>query len=338
MSKGSGRGGSSHHHGSRSHASGRSSRRNRGGIGPDGKPIKPIAITVVTVLLLLAAVYFGTVEGWFKAKDPASVEATLPPEVTPQPTYSGSRPISALDEKSLTVFAVDVGSGSCSLLVSPNGRTMLIDSGDESHYPAVKELLDGHGIQKLDIVFATSPEEAYSGAMANVIADYSVGRFYACSGLLDSEHSAIADALEEKGVTASNAEAGSVSWDKSCAVSVLAPQGAEEGALLIRVEHSGSSFLFAGSVKAQEEDAALAALHSAGLASTVLFVGRCGSEEATGARFVTAVSPSYAVISTGSAPANQTLAALNAAGAKIYRTDRHGTVKLVVDKNGLKVS
>lgn len=322
------------------HGAGRDPRRGRGGIGPDGKPVYPIVITAVTVLLMLVAVYFGTVEGWFRGKDPASVEATLPPELTPQPTYTGGKNISALDEKKLNVFALDVGDGCCSLLVSPNGKTMLIDSGDAEHYQRLRELCLEHGIERFDVVIATSAEERCSGAMTQAAADFAVGRFYACAGLLEGGASALGKALSEKSVNAEQASPGDIPWDKSCTVTVLSPasENAEDKALLVRVEHAGSSFLFAGSLTKAGEDAALASLPHGRLKSTVLLVGRSGSDGAPGSGFVGEVSPGYAVISTGGSPANEMLAVLNASGAKLFRTDRQGTIEFAADKKGIKVN
>ena len=161
--------------------SGRSKRSKRrgGGIGADGKSIAPAIITAVVVILLFVAIYFGTVEGWFTGNtDPASVDATVPPEYTSAPAAATAKPISILNDKTLTTLVIDVGQGSCSLLMSPNGKTMLVDSGSAESFNKVKAELDAQGIERLDAVFATAADDAYIGAMASIVRGYEIGTFY----------------------------------------------------------------------------------------------------------------------------------------------------------------
>jgi|GEM_PF-2713023 len=330
------------------HKAKRMPKRNNGGIGADGKPITPIVITVVFVLMMLVAVYFGKVEGWFKGSDPASVEVTVPPDVTPQPTYNAARPISTLDEKSLRIVALDVGQGSCTLMLSPNGKTLLFGSGDEAHAAAVIEELSAYGVKSLDVVFADSADEGHIGGMTKVAEAFDIGTLYAPESLLeDAAESGLARQFEASGTVVNSVAAGTVKnvqWDKSCSVRLFAEnRAAGEACLALRVEYNSASFLLAGMLDFAAEDALIASAGEDALKSTVLFVAGCGADDCTGNAFLNAVAPSHAVISVGSGaeasgcPAKETLSRLNAHSVKQHRTDRNGTVIMTVDKNGLNI-
>ena len=72
---------------------------------------------------------------------------------------------------------------------------------------------------------------------------------------------------------------------------------------------------------------------------TLLKVGHHGSITSTAEAFVEAVRPQYALISVGARnryghPDPQVLARLERAGARIFRTDRQGTVLLTARPDG----
>ena len=289
-------------------------------------------------------------EGWFSGKsDPASVDATLPPELTPVPAASTSKPISALNDKTLTTLVIDVGQGSCSLLMSPNGKTMLIDSGDADHYTAVVSVLEEQGVKKLDTVFATAAEDKYIGAMMNIVNDYEIGTFYVCPSVVScGSYSELLGLLEEKKIKVQQVWAdtpNAIKWDKSCDIEVLAPiKGSGQSpeypdCTVLRVSHKGCSILFAGALSGNGEDLLVTGSAANQIKSNVLCVAENGADGSTGSRFLGSVSPKYAIISAGAGsgcPADAVLARLNSRGINIFRTDKSGTVSIVIDENGIK--
>ena len=50
----------------------------------------------------------------------------------------------------LKVEFIDVGQGDSSLIITPDGKSMLIDSGEYYAYDAVKSALNAHKITKID--------------------------------------------------------------------------------------------------------------------------------------------------------------------------------------------
>jgi competence protein ComEC len=78
------------------------------------------------------------------------------------------------------------------------------------------------------------------------------------------------------------------------------------------------------------------------LPADVLKVSRHGSEQASSAAFLEAVGAEVAIISVGADnpdgdPAQETLERLEAAGARVFRTDQNGTVIVNSDRQNYKV-
>ena len=103
------------------------------------------------------------------------------------------------------------------------------------------------------------------------------------------------------------------------------------------VKYGGYGFLFMGDA----EDSSEAKLLEAGydLSADALKVGHHGGATSAGEAFLTAVSPSIAVISVGSGnsyghPHEEALQRLIAAGADIYRTDIDGSIVISVAADG----
>jgi competence protein ComEC len=76
--------------------------------------------------------------------------------------------------------------------------------------------------------------------------------------------------------------------------------------------------------------------------AAVLKVGHHGSAYSSTPAFVRAVSPSDAIISVGrdnlfGHPAANTLATLQRAGARVYRTDRDGAITVSTDGAGFRI-
>lgn len=69
--------------------------------------------------------------------------------------------------------------GDSTLIVFPNGQTMLVDSGVKNYYPKLKERLHSLGVYKLDYVVFTHPHDDHCGGMwAGLFDDFSIGRVY----------------------------------------------------------------------------------------------------------------------------------------------------------------
>jgi len=111
---------------------------------------------VAVILLLFAAAGFlgyKFVYPWWKTKPP-------PP--------SG---------KELQVYVLDVGpvDGDAILIISPTGKTALIDAGETSKGKAVLDALKKHTVQQIDYFIATHPHPDHIGGASEVLKGMKVG-------------------------------------------------------------------------------------------------------------------------------------------------------------------
>lgn len=68
--------------------------------------------------------------------------------------------------------------GADSMVLLCGDEVMMVDMGKRKDYPAIKEVLDGLGITKIDIAFNTHPHDDHLGSMRQIAADYEVVQFY----------------------------------------------------------------------------------------------------------------------------------------------------------------
>src|SRR5687768_9474376 len=97
--------------------------------------------------------------------------AALPGQAAPSPAPQ------APTLKPLTVYFFDVGQGDAALIISPTGKTVLIDGGppgsDDELVPRVRQLVQG----PLDLVILTHPHLDHLGGLAKVIQAVGVKRY-----------------------------------------------------------------------------------------------------------------------------------------------------------------
>jgi competence protein ComEC len=257
----------------------------------------------------------------------------------------------------LNVYALDIGQGDSLLIVSPTGKTVLIDTGNpgnEQH--VINALLNHSGSKKIDLFIASHPHADHIGSAPEVIKDSTVAR------VLDSgfPHSTTTyerflEAIKESGAQFILAVPGQTfDLGGGAVVSVLAPikpyfkkselrEGATEpnaNSVVVRLDYKNFSMLFTGDAEAETEARMIAS--KANLQAKVLKVGHHGSRYATSDAFLRAVRPEAAVISVGAGnnyghPTQEALDRLKSAGVKVYRTDLQGEIKLTSDGSAYQI-
>ena len=74
----------------------------------------------------------------------------------------------------MEVWFIDVGQGDSALIISPEGKTMLIDCGEYENIDAVTGFLDKKGIDTIDVVIVSHPHTDHMGGMATIFWDYEI--------------------------------------------------------------------------------------------------------------------------------------------------------------------
>ena len=233
----------------------------------------------------------------------------------------------SLPEDALHVHVIDVGKADAILLESPDAN-VLVDCGTAEAAEDVLRYLAARGIDRLDAVWISHPDDDHCGGLpavlqtvpADAVVESPVGE--SISGM-----TALPQAVPLRRAAVGERYAyGAMTFE------VLGPlqdyAESNNDSTVFRLQYDGFTMLFCGDMEAQAERDLLAG--GAALRADVLKVAHHGSDTSTSTALLEAVQPRYAVISSGEdrsmLPRNAVLQRLHTAGAEIFRTDTDGAV------------
>jgi competence protein ComEC len=233
-------------------------------------------------------------------------------------------PMLAPSTGTLRVSILDVGQGDAIVVEAPDGRVMVVDAGTggpwrlDTGERIVAPFLWSRGIMRLAAAVVTHPDADHAGGMA------ALETLVPVTGRWDAR--------------APGPFGGA--WVTPLVAETQSPRP-NDHALVLRIETGLASILLASDIEAAAERALVDA--GTPLAATVLKVAHHGAATSSTAPFLAAVRPAAAIISVGARnayghPDPGTLARLAAAGARVYRTDRHGAVMLETDGRALTIT
>ena len=247
--------------------------------------------------------------------------------------------LGTLAGRGLSVLFLDVGQGDCAM-VAAQGNYYLVDTGPWGTGAA--DYIEREGIH-LSGVFLSHPHADHAGGLARVLLVDTPDAIYLPAGwfAVDSD-SGIFETLEiaqDMGVQLMEVERGDViDLSPQITAEVVHPAGDYEPpstnsiSMVLLVRYGQGSVLFTGDLPSADEPEDLPN-------ADVLKVAHHGAANGTSVWQVAAVSPSVAVVQVGRRnsyghPSEETLARLAEAGARIYRNDRDGAVRVRVFPNG----
>jgi competence protein ComEC len=260
----------------------------------------------------------------------------------------------------LLVEAIDVGQGDSLLLITPEGKTMLVDGGGFGGGPlqaaqdfdigeeVVSPTLWSRGIRHLDVVALSHAHSDHMGGLPSVLRNFRPNELWVGDNPPVDTYNALLDEARELRVQVRRMREGDRATLGSAQINVLAPlanyqPSAEPGnndSLVLHVSYKTTSVLLEGDAEAPIEQGMLA---GQGLESTLLKVGHHGSVTSTRPEFLTRVAPQWAVISCGlhnryGHPRAEVLAELQASHVRTLSTDIHGASCFELDGSKVKGS
>ncbi|HVU46196.1 MAG TPA: ComEC/Rec2 family competence protein [Terracidiphilus sp.] len=257
----------------------------------------------------------------------------------------------------LLVEAIDVGQGDSILLITPDGKTLLVDGGGFGGGPrqasqdfdigeeVVSPALWSRGIRHLDAVALTHAHSDHMGGLPAILRNFRPKEFWVGNNPDIPAYKALlaeATGLHEE---IRSFRAGDGFLFGSAQIRVLAPfadyrpgpEPSNNDSLVLHVAYGASSVLLEGDAEAPIEQAMLS---ETGLASTLLKVGHHGSITSTRPEFLARVKPQWAIISCGlhnryGHPRQEVLSELEKARVRTLRTDINGMSCLRLDQKGV---
>ncbi len=246
----------------------------------------------------------------------------------------------------LEVYIVDVGQADCSLLVTEGG-TVLIDAGDTDTGDEVVEYLRLLGVTKIDYAIFTHPDADHIGGADDVLLNFRVDNVILPS--LDegdvpttNVYEAMITALEEnEKINVLPATPGEEYRIGELKMKILAPlsenySNINDYSVTARFDFGETSFLFTGDALDTAEAEMLAKYPQKELKATFFQAGHHGASNANTPDFINAVSPEIVAVSCGADnkyghPTEAALESFASVGARVYRTDKLGTMIFVSD-------
>lgn len=254
-------------------------------------------------------------------------------------------------EKKLEIDFLDVGQGDSVLIKAPAGQNILIDGGpDKSVLRQLGGSLPWYD-RSLDLIILTHPHDDHLTGLIEVVKRYQADKIL-YSGVPHSTPNYLSwlKLIKEKGIKLvivdrqQKINLGQGAWleiiypDKSLAGQTV--EKLNNSSIVIKLTYNKNSFLFVGDAETEEEQYLIDLGRD--LSADVLKVGHHGSKDATSENFLAKVKPKIAVIEVGREnqfghPNARTIGRLERIGAKIFRTDLNGKIKLTSDGQKIAV-
>jgi competence protein ComEC len=247
------------------------------------------------------------------------------------------------------VTSIDVGEGDSNLVVTPEGKTLLIDAGGPTGGPHLSEFDVGEnvvspylwtrGFQRLDVVALTHAHSDHMGGMGSVLRNFRPRELWLSVIPPSDELSKLIVEARELGIRVTQHFDGDAFAFGGAGIRVLAParewrsfRPENNDSLVMKISYGATSALMEGDAETLSEARMAERNPEAGL----LKVGHHGSRTSATPRFLAVVHPQFAVISVGARnhfglPKLEVLERLEGAGVSTYRTDLYGAATFFLD-------
>jgi len=255
---------------------------------------------------------------------------------------------SRFNNKDLCISYIDVGLGDAMLVEATHGVRLLIDGGGfyGSNFDIGRSVIGPFLLAKkvvtLDYVINTHPHQDHLAGLQHVLQYFNVRNFAA--GMGGPGPGNIQNILSIRKIPLSLMQTGDGlrigDVDIQVFHSYFSPdRNINDSSLVLRIRYGDMSFLLTGDIGEDIERSLI--MRGADVRSSVLKIPHHGSRFSSTAEFIRAVRPQVGILSVGPGvkgiPSNEAVARFKAYNVPVYRTDRHGCIRVCTDGKKLTI-
>lgn len=297
-----------------------------------------IYILTTTIFLLFFSFYTEKHDLHFTNLNEIDISSTLATNntVTPIDTHGTG----------LVIHFFDVGQAD-SILISVADKHMLIDAGNNSDGNLIAQYLTNNlKITSLDYVIGTHNHEDHIGGLDEIIKQIEIKNLYMpyVSVTSTNIYENVEKAALDKNLEIINPKIGDFFNLDTSRIEIMnidnnEPTNKNESSIVLEMQFGSLKYLFTGDTEIENENS------RAWNDIDVLKVAHHGSNTSSSEKFLSQAKPEIAIVSVGpnnsyNLPKESILNRIEKVGAKIYRTDRDGTIIIKSDgtKNDISTS
>lgn len=257
---------------------------------------------------------------------------------------------SADETPRLEIDYLDVGQGDAILIKTPYGQNILVDGGPNNKI--LEELGENLPVwdRTIDLVILTHPHDDHVNGLNEVIKRYEITKILS-TGVIHTAPGYInfLKNIKEYEVPLTIIDRPqTLVLGENCEIKILYPDKSfytketdnlNNTSIVFNLKFGETNFLFMGDAEKEVEEKLI---KNDDLKAQVLKVGHHGSDTASSKNFLEKVTPNLAVIEVGKSnkfnhPNLRVINRLERIGAKIYRTDLDGTIKITSDSKVIDI-
>lgn len=238
--------------------------------------------------------------------------------------------------------------GDSTLIVSPYGKTILIDGGESEKNILIPYLL-ARKIKKIDYLVISHFDSDHVGGLLEVMEHLKVKNVVISKQIEYTENYEIFKkiAKEKRMKVLIVRQKNKMRIEKNLYIDILWPNQSDiisenvlnNNSIVCKLNYEKFSILFTGDIEETAEKQILEYYKNnfKMLNSTMLKVAHHGSKTSTTQEFLNAVNPQFALIGVGKNntfghPSNEVIERLKKHNTKIYRTDEMGEIRFTINK------
>lgn len=241
----------------------------------------------------------------------------------------------------MTIYFLDVGQGDCTVVVTPQKEVLIVDTGGSFGFDlgsrVLVPFLRNIGINKIDVLLLSHGDFDHAGGAAGLVRNIPIQKIIFQQGELSEYEKELLALANDSEINF--AKSGDQYIFSEASLNILdAPTENKKNdtSVVASFEFNGYGILFTGDIdEARENNLQLTKTYN------IVKVPHHGSKYSNSEEFYAMVKPEVAIISVGKDngyghPHKDAMERISASGAKIFRTDEMGMIKIEFDDYGYR--